>query len=103
MRGNSKTVDILMRYWPDLNKKDYKGKTPLTHAIEIDNIKIARTLLVKKAKPWFDGNQNYHLIAKSGKMCNLIEKAKYFWMGLVLLPLNKKESEWRKRASAWIN
>lgn len=90
-------VELLLGYYPDINKHDKNGLTPLSEAILNDNLEIVRNLLVNKAKPWFDGNGSYKNICKSGAMCSLIEKAKYFWLSLIIQPLGKKDEEWSKR------
>lgn len=97
LNNDEELVKLFLRHVPDVNKRCFKGLSPLSEAINNDNISIARLLLLNRAKPWFDGNGSYQNLYRSGPMRALVEKAKYFWMSLVILPLSKKDDEWEYR------
>ena len=97
LNNDEELVNLFLRHVPDVNKRCFKGLSPLSEAINNDNIQIARLLLLNRAKPWFDGNGSYKNLYRSGPMGSLVEKAKHFWMSLVILPLSKKDKEWETR------
>ena len=93
-----KMVRLLLKHHPDVNKRDFNGKTPLTYAIESDCLNTAKNLLLQKARPWFDGKQIYADQSKSPKMGLLIERAKKFWALMAFLKPGEKEKMWTQNA-----
>ena len=47
MKDNDKMVNLMLRFYPDINKKDFKGNTPLTHAVLVATIKYSCTYSAK--------------------------------------------------------
>lgn len=50
-KSNLAMIQLLLKFSPDLNSCDFYGKTPLSYAIEQDNIDIAK--VTSKAKSRF--------------------------------------------------
>lgn len=100
---DDRMIQNLLRFYPDVNKRDFNGKTPLSYAVEADYFQGAKLLLLQKARPWFDDNRIYTNWVKSQLMYNLLKKTKKFWVSLALFRPLQKDLEWTKRSQNYIN
>lgn len=69
-------VELLLKYGADVNATNKRGDTPLDWALYVDNIRVARILLVNEAdvnisklKQTKDHNASYHLLRVVHGMC----------------------------------
>jgi ankyrin repeat protein len=96
------TVQLLVTFHSDVNKRDSLGNTPLTYAFARDNIKIVRYLLANRAKPWFDKSGSYErFVAGKWKLKTLLEIARGFSLRGVFESVKAKELMWKNDAYDW--
>ena len=44
-RGNLNIVEILLKHWPEINKCDKRGNSPLSYAIKANNHEIVKVYI----------------------------------------------------------
>lgn len=86
LRGNTQMADVLLKNGCDVRHRDHLGKTPLTYAIESDNIDLVKALLRYGASPFKDGNSYYQKQTENYVILSELSRFRIINAFFVLLP-----------------